>query len=88
MRKMSQGAADIYVSLCERYAAIPENPLAFEYCNPYYLTAIHELICFGRADSYKEAINLIENPNYPASETIEQAREAKNSVLFASSCAC
>lgn len=81
--------SEIYQGIYEHYLTVPNNPFAFEYSDPYTLRALYEILRLGKADSVKEAINVLEMSNYQSAmlnmqgQLLEESKAAKDAAITA-----
>ena len=55
---------EISKRIVETYKAYPHCPIGIEYCRPEVISAIYQYIRKGRAETIKEAVNLLANDEY------------------------
>ncbi|WP_165044789.1 MULTISPECIES: hypothetical protein [unclassified Adlercreutzia] len=81
--------SEIYQGIYKHYLTVPNNPFAFEYSDPYTLRALYEILRLGKADSVKEAINVLEMSNYQSAmlnmqgQILEESKAAKDAAITA-----
>lgn len=59
-KRLESEATAVYMEIRRHYDAVPDNPLAIEYCDPDSLEAVRQIVASGRADTAKDAVNVLE----------------------------
>lgn len=62
--------------------------LGYEYTNPYILQSIRKVLCSGRADSIKEALNVLINDAGMDEMQLQLDLAARASVIGAETALC
>ncbi len=63
-KRLESEATAVYMEIRRHYDAVPDNPLAIEYCDPDSLEAVRQIVASGRADTAKDAVNVLEESRY------------------------
>ncbi len=63
-KRLESEATAVYMEIRRHYDAVPDNPLAIEYCDPDSLEAVRKIVASGRADTAKDAVNVLEESRY------------------------
>lgn len=88
-KRYSEASARAYERVEGHYRSVADNPLAFEYSDPYSLEALRQIVRAGKADTVKEAVNVLEQSKYRSSmlgfqgRILEEAQEIKKAAAAA-----
>ncbi|WP_232050908.1 hypothetical protein [Arabiibacter massiliensis] len=89
IKRDSKKMGELYDDVYKHYLTVKGNPFAFEYSDPYSLFALYEIVRLGKADTAKEAVNVLEQSRYQSAmlniggQTLEAAQGAKNAAIAA-----
>lgn len=88
IRKNTSRLCEIEGELEEHYRAYGTCIVGYEYTNPYILQSIRKVLCSGRADSIKEALNVLINDARMDEMQLQLDLAARASVIGAETALC
>lgn len=88
IRKNINKLCELEGELEEHYRAYGTCIVGYEYTNPYILQSIRKVLCSGRADSIKEALNVLINDARMDEMQLQLDLAARASVIGAETALC